>query len=379
MSQDSAVQASKRTPLYDTHVAMGARMVPFGGWDMPVRYTGDIAEHQAVRQAAGLFDVSHMGEFRLTGPGAAGFVQQVVANDVSKLDTHQALYTQFTRPDGGTVDDLLVYRLVDDGYLLVVNASNIAKDWDWLMSHKPADVTMADESDATAMIALQGPKAEAILAKVFRPDSAAGAGSDLSQLKGFHWTEGQVSGVPVRVARTGYTGEDGFEIFSDASHAATLWNTLMAAGEPEGIKAAGLGARDTLRLEAGLPLYGHELTDEISPVMAGFGWSVKVDKGEFLGRDALAAQKAGQLARKVIGLKLEGRHIAREGYAVYQGDRQVGRVLSGTFSPTLQTPIATALVEKAALDSGEPLTVEIRTQKQTAHIVKLPFYRRSQS
>jgi aminomethyltransferase len=231
---------------------------------------------------------------------------------------------------------------------------------------------MADESDATAMLALQGPKAEAILKTVF-------TGSDLSQLKGFHWTEGQVAGIHVRVARTGYTGEDGFEIFCAAPEAAKLWQTLMTAGEPEGLKAAGLGARDTLRLEAGLPLYGHELTDEISPVAAGFGWSVKVDKGDFLGQQALAAQKAGQLDRKVVGLRLEGRNIAREGYAVFQGDRQVGRVLSGTFSPTLQAPIATALVEKAALDSGEALTVEIRTQKQPAQIVKLPFYRRSQS
>jgi aminomethyltransferase len=371
MTQESAVQATKRTPLYDTHVAMGARMVPFGGWDMPVRYSGDIAEHQAVRQAAGLFDVSHMGEFRVTGPGAQAFVQRMVANDVAKLDAHQALYTQFTRPDGGTVDDLLVYRLVDDGYLLVVNASNIAKDWDWLMSHKPADVTLADESDATAMLALQGPKAEAILAAIF-------TGSDLSALKGFHWTEGTIAGIAVRVARTGYTGEDGFEIFCPAADASRLWQALLDAGQDQGLKAAGLGARDTLRLEAGLPLYGHELTDEISPVAAGFGWSVKVDKGDFLGREALAAQKQGQLERKVVGLKLEGRNIAREGYAVYQGDRPVGRVLSGTFSPTLQVPVATALVEKSALDSGAPLTVEIRNLKQSAHIVKLPFYRRSQ-
>lgn len=370
MSQESAVHVSKRTPLYEAHLALGARMVPFGGWDMPVRYTGDIAEHQAVREAAGLFDVSHMGEFRVTGPGAEAFVQRVVPNDVSKLGDHQALYTQFTREDGGTVDDLLVYRLVDDGYLLVVNASNIDKDWAWLNAHKPDDVTLTDESDETAMIALQGPKAEGILARIF-------TGFDLSQLKGFHWTIGQVGDIAVRVARTGYTGEDGFEIFSAAADATALWNAVLAAGEPDGLKPAGLGARDTLRLEAGLPLYGHELADDISPVMAGFGWSVKPDKGEFIGREALAAQKQGQLDRQVIGLKLDGRQMAREGYGVFQGDAQVGRVLSGTFSPTLQAPIATALVEKTALESGQPLHVEIRTQKHPAHIVKLPFYRRS--
>ncbi|MFN3432183.1 MAG: glycine cleavage system aminomethyltransferase GcvT [Candidatus Sericytochromatia bacterium] len=371
MSTDSAVQSPKRTPLYEAHLAAGARMVPFGGWDMPVRYTGDIAEHQAVREAAGLFDVSHMGEFRVTGPEAAAFVQRMVANDITKLAPRQALYTQFTRPDGGTVDDLLVYRLEDAGYMLVVNASNIAKDWDWLMSHKPDGVTLADESDDTAMVALQGPRAEAILAPMFE-------GPALAELKGFHWTEGQVKGLPVRVARTGYTGEDGFEIFSANADAPTLWALLLTEGAAHGLKPAGLGARDTLRLEAGLPLYGHELTDDISPVMAGFGWSVKPDKGEFLGRDVLAAQKAGQLTQKIVGLRLEGRQIAREGYAVYQGDRAVGRVVSGTFSPTLQAPIATALVESAALSNGEPLLVEIRTNKHPASIVKLPFYRRPQ-
>lgn len=366
MSQEAAVEPLKRTSLHGEHVAAGAKMVPFGGWDMPVQYSGIIEEHQAVRQAAGLFDVSHMGEFRVRGAGAEAFVQTVVANDVSKLAPTQALYTQFTRPDGGTVDDLLVYRQ-PDGFLLVVNASNIAKDWAWLQAHKPADVELVDESDATAMLALQGPKAIAIM-------EAALGGESLAGLKAFHWREGTVAGIPVVVARTGYTGEDGVEVFCAADRGAALWRALLEAGRPHGAKPAGLGARDTLRLEAGLPLYGHELTDAISPVMAGVGWSVKPQKGEFLGSDVLARHKAGELDRKVVGLKMAGRNIARQGYAVFAGDRRVGEVLSGTFSPTLQAPIATALVDADA--ASGPLSVEIRGTKHDAETVKLPFYRR---
>lgn len=358
MSQDSEL---KRTSVHPEHLALGAKMVPFGGWDMPVQYTGIIEEHNAVRQAAGLFDVSHMGEFRVTGPGAEAFVQRVVANDVAKLAADQALYTQFTRPDGGTVDDLLVYRQAD-GFLLVVNASNIAKDWDWLQQHKPADVTLTDESDATAMLAIQGPKAATIV------------GEPAASLGSFRWIDGTFAGIPVRFARTGYTGEDGFEIFSTADQGAALWRAVMAAGAAHGLKPAGLGARDTLRLEAGLPLYGHELTDDVSPVMAGHGWSVKLAKGEFLGRDVLAKQKAGELTHKVVGLRMDGRNIARQGYPVFAGETHVGEVVSGTFSPTLQAPIATALVDFAA--ASEPLFVEIRGQRHAATTVALPFYRR---
>ena len=366
MSQEAAAPPLKRTSLHGEHVALGAKMVEFGGWDMPVQYSGIIEEHQAVRQAAGLFDVSHMGEFRVRGAGAEAFVQHVVANDVARLAPDQALYTQFTRPDGGTVDDLLVYRQ-PDGFLLVVNASNIAKDWDWLMGHKPADVELTDESDATAMLALQGPKAIAIMEAALGGESLAGLGS-------FHWRDGTVAGIPVVVARTGYTGEDGVEVFCETSHGPALWRALLAAGQAHGLKPAGLGARDTLRLEAGLPLYGHELTDEISPVMAGHGWSVKPAKGPFLGSDVLARQKAGEVAKKVVGLQMAGRNIARQGYAVFAGDRRVGEVVSGTFSPTLQAPIATALVDADA--AAGPLSVEIRGTKHDAAIAKLPFYRR---
>ncbi|MDB5097537.1 MAG: Aminomethyltransferase, partial [Cyanobacteria bacterium RYN_339] len=281
----------KRTSLYEAHVAAGGKMVEFGGWEMPVQYSGIIEEHQAVRQDAGLFDVSHMGEFRIGGPGAVAFIQKMVANDISKIGPGQALYTQFTRPDGGTVDDLLVY-VEDESMLLVVNAGNIDKDWAWLMSHKPVNVLMRNESEETAMLALQGPKAQAILKRLMPT-------AELDMLKSFHWFDGVLCGIQVRVARTGYTGEDGFEIFCAEEKGPMLWEILLMAGKENGLKPVGLGARDTLRLEAGLPLYGHELTDEIGPVQAGYGWSVKVQKGAFLGQEVFAAQKAGNLPKKV--------------------------------------------------------------------------------
>jgi aminomethyltransferase len=338
-------------------------MVPFGGWEMPVQYSGILEEHHAVRTDVGLFDVSHMGEFHVSGPGAEAFVNHVVANDVTRLAPDQALYTQFVRPDGGTVDDLLVYRR-PDGYMLVVNASNIDKDWAWLQAHRPAAVMLEDRSAETAMLALQGPRAEALLTPLVT------GGTPLARLGAFRWTDAQVGSAPVTIARTGYTGEDGFEVFCAPADAPALWKALVEAGA----KPAGLGARDTLRLEAGLPLYGHELTDAISPVMAGFSWSVRFDKADFLGRDALLRHRAGELSHRVVGLTLEGRNIARQGYAVYAGERRVGEILSGTFSPTLQRPIATALVEAEAATLA--LAVEIRGQRHEAATVKLPFYRR---
>ncbi|MEB3196166.1 MAG: glycine cleavage system aminomethyltransferase GcvT [Candidatus Sericytochromatia bacterium] len=367
MTELSTPATLSRTPLHQEHCSLGARMVPFAGWEMPVQYSGILDEHHAVRQAAGLFDVSHMGEFQVRGVGAEAFVQRVVANDVARLAADQALYTQFTRPDGGTVDDLLVYRR-PDGFLLVVNASNIAKDWAWLKGHLSGDVELTDVSDDTAMLALQGPCAEQILAPI------AVLPTPLSSQGAFRWQDGLVAGLACTVARTGYTGEDGFEIFCAPADAPALWRALLAAGAEHGLKPAGLGARDTLRLEAGLPLYGHELTDQISPVMAGLTWSVKLDKGDFLGREALTAQRAGSMSARVVGLVLEGRAIARQGYAVFAAGQPVGEVLSGTLSPTLQQPIATALVAASAIDS--PLTVEIRGQQHAATLVRLPFYRR---
>lgn len=338
-------------------------MVGFGGWEMPVQYAGILQEHHAARQSVGLFDVSHMGEFRVSGPGATDFVQRVVANDIARLAEDQALYTQFVQPDGGTVDDLLVYRL-PVGYLLVVNASNIAKDWAWLMGYKGDDVTLVDESAETAMMALQGPRSAALLDTL----------TPVADLKSFRWRDAILDGLPVRIARTGYTGEDGFEIFCESSAAPSLWRLLLSRGASFGIQPCGLGARDTLRLEAGLPLYGHELSEFISPVMAGLSWSVKLSKGEFLGRETLAAQHAGGLTHRVLGLRLTGRAIARQGYSVMSQGQVVGEVLSGTFSPTMQVPIATALVQ--AHRANDCLSVEIRGQAHPAETTPLPFYRR---
>lgn len=363
MTTDSAAQTLKKTSLHAEHLALGAKMVPFGGWDMPVQYAGILQEHHAVRQTVGLFDVSHMGEFRVSGSGAAAFVQRVVANDIAKLAEDQALYTQFVQQDGGTVDDLLVYRL-PEGYLLVVNASNIAKDWAWLQSHKTDDVILVDESADTAMLALQGPRAAELLETL----------TPVSTLGSFRWKDATVDSVPVRIARTGYTGEDGFEIFCRASDAPALWQLLLRSGAHWGIQPCGLGARDTLRLEAGLPLYGRELSEAISPVMAGLSWSVKLTKGDFLGRDALASQRAGTLTHRVVGLRLTGRAIARQGYPVTSQGQVVGEVLSGTFSPTLQVPIATALVRNSHAEDA--LSVEIRGQSHPAETTSLPFYRR---
>ncbi len=369
MGQDNLTTVLAKTPLYGAHVVAGARMVEFGGWTMPLQYTGILAEHQAVRQAAGLFDVSHMGEFEVTGPNAGVFLQGLVPNDVLALKPRQALYTQFTRPDGGTVDDLLIYR-VEAGYWLVVNAANIRKDWDWLHEHRIDGVSLRDCSEEWALLALQGPKAEAILTALWAGDMTP------ASLQSFYWMDGSLSGIPVRVGRTGYTGEDGFEIFCRVAAAPDVWNALLEAGKGHGLQLAGLGARDTLRLEAGLPLYGHELQDGITPVEAGLGWSVKQKPEPYLGSEVLQSQKKGGASRRVVGLRLEGPGIAREGYPVWFGDKEVGQVLSGTFSPTLGGPIATALVWGDG-STATHLDVQIRRQRCLARVVSLPFYRRS--
>lgn len=363
MSTTHTAHPLQKTPLHAQHVALGAKMVPFGGWEMPLQYAGILQEHHAVRREVGLFDVSHMGEFHISGPEAAPFVQRMVGNDVLKLAADQALYTQMMRPDGGTVDDLLVYRQ-PDGYLLVVNASNIDKDWSWLEQYKPREVTMVNQSAQTAMLAVQGPRAAEMMQRL----------TPVASLGSFRWCETRFAERSVRIARTGYTGEDGFEIFCDAGDAPAVWDALLAGGEPFGIQPCGLGARDTLRLEAGLPLYGHELSEVITPVMAGLSWSVKPNKGDFLGREALLSQLGGNLTHRVVALEFNNRVIARQGYRVFCEDQLVGEVLSGTFSPTLQVPVATALVDHKFAQSA--LSVEIRGQLHPANTTRLPFYRR---
>jgi aminomethyltransferase len=362
---ESLTAQLKRSPLHARHVAAGARMVPFAGWDMPVQYTSIVAEHMAVRQAVGLFDVSHMGEFIASGPGAADFLASVVPGDVHGMDVGKAIYTQFTNERGGVVDDLLIYRL-QDHFLLVVNASNIEKDWEHLQSHLPkSGVTLTDASERTALVALQGPKAADTL--------QAFTEVDVASIKFFRLAQGRVAGHDAIIARTGYTGEDGFEIALPADAANDVWDKLVAAGS----LPCGLGARDTLRLEAGLPLYGHEWDDDTSPVEAGFAWTLK-SQVYYLGRNVLDGQQAGGTSRKLVGLKMLGKAPAREGYEVLRGETVVGHVASGAPAPALGYPIATAYVP-ADVAIGETLNVRIRGSLAPAQVVKMPFYRRSRS
>ncbi len=375
MTADSASGAAPtpllRTPLYETHRSLGARLVEFGGWEMPVRYSGDIAEHQAVRQRAGLFDVCHMGEFIATGSGALDFLQSLVPNNVARLAENQALYTQILRPDGGTLDDLIIYRLGPERYMIVVNAGTMTKDWAWFSEHAAGKngLTLENKSSATGLLALQGPLAQRILQPLTE--------TPLAEIAYYHCLPGAVSGIACLISRTGYTGEDGFELYCDAGAVTDLWNRLLEAGAPEGLIPAGLGARDTLRLEAGYCLYGHELTEEITPLEAGLGWTVKLDKGvDFIGREALVAQKRDGLRRKLIGIELTERGVPRAGYPLLRDGAPIGELTSGTMSPTLGKPIGLGYVTPGAASVGGALTVEIRGKPVAAMIVPLPFYKR---
>jgi aminomethyltransferase len=360
----------KETPLADEHRKLGARMVDFAGWNMPVQYKSIVAEHQAVRNKVGLFDVSHMGEFVVTGKDAHAFVQYMIANDLNRLtEPNMALYTQFVRPDGGTVDDLIVYRRNND-FLLVVNASNIEKDWQWLQQHARnfTDVNLQDISERTALLALQGPNAVDVLAAL--------AGDPVRDMRSFTYGEATVSGARISFGRTGYTGEDGFEIFVPSERAAEIWRLLLDAGARYGIEPCGLGARDTLRLEAALPLYGHELDDQTSPLEAGLGWSVKLDKGDFLGCQAMKQQQQNGLPKQMVCLKTEGKALPRQGYAVFADGQQVGTVTSGSQGIHVGYPIACAYVPPQYAKVGTRLAVAIRDTQVPAEVVKRPFYKR---
>ncbi|MFD2331879.1 glycine cleavage system aminomethyltransferase GcvT [Cohnella sp. GCM10020058] len=361
----------KRTPLYPIYAGHpGVRCIDFGGWDLPVQFSGIQKEHDAVRLHAGLFDVSHMGEFIITGRGAENFLQRVTTNDVSKLTDGQAHYTLMCFPDGGVVDDLLVYRLAADRYMAVVNAANIDKDYEWMRSHLCGDVSLENASDDYALLALQGPRATEIL-------QAAGAEPDVLALPGFNFKQGTLlAGVGVLISRTGYTGEDGFEIYVSAERAGDVWHVLMAAGEPLGLVPAGLGARDTLRLEARLPLYGQELSEAITPLEAGVGFFVKLDKDDFIGKDALVRQKDEGLPRKLVGIEMIDRGIPRSHYSVFSGDKRIGEVTSGTQSPTLKRSLGLALVDAAFAAIGTEVEVEIRGKRLKAEVIRTPFYKR---
>ncbi|GHO53117.1 glycine cleavage system aminomethyltransferase GcvT [Ktedonobacter robiniae] len=372
-TQDSAVPSLKRTPLYEQHRALGARLVEFGGWDMPVQYSGIIEEHQAVRTKAGLFDVSHMGEFKAEGSDALAFLQYLVPNDVSRLAVGQALYTQLCRPDGTTIDDLLIYHLAEEQYMLVVNAANIDKDYAWIESHaqKFANVTLSNQSDTTALIALQGPLAMSILQPL--------ADVKLDEIKYYHFAPGQVADIRCLISRTGYTGEDGFELYCPSVDAAKLWQTLLEAGKPQGVLPAGLGARDTLRLEAAYCLYGHELDDETNPLEAGLGWTVKLKKSvEFIGRSALQQAKEQGLKKRLVGIELLERGVPRSGYAIYDGEQRIGVLTSGSHGPTVQKSIGLGFVDPEHAKVGTRVQIEIRGKRVAAQVVALPFYKRGE-
>lgn len=360
------MNALKRTPLRDFHAAHGARLVDFAGWEMPVQYRSILEEHKAVRRAAGLFDVSHMGEVDVQGPQAAAFLNRLVTNDVGRLFPGRIIYSPMCYESGGVVDDLLVYMRAENDYLLCINAGNIDKDLAWIREQAAAfDVTVTDRSPDFAQLAIQGPATLAIL----QPLTA----TDLAAVKYYHFTTGDVAGVPCIISRTGYTGEDGFELYHPAGDAFRLAEAVLAAGQANGLELAGLGARDSLRLEAGFPLYGHEITAEISPLTAGLGWTVKLDKGaDFIGRAALLAERQGGAAKRVVFFRTGDRRIVRPGTVVRSADgTTVGEVLSGTLSPILNEAIGSALIQTSVVQQA--LTVDIRGTPINLHLVKPPF------
>jgi len=367
--------AAKSTPLRARHEALGARMVPFAGWTMPIQYSGILDEHRAVRSRAGLFDLGHMGQVEVGGSDAEAFLQAVTTNDVAALAPGDAQYSLLPNEQGGVIDDVIVYRQpAGDGYMVVVNASNAAKDVAWLRERRAAmpalDVAVEDVSDRTGMIAIQGPRAEAIVGRL--------TDADLAAIGPFRWAEATVAGIPGMVARTGYTGEDGFEFYVPIERVGELWDALMSSGADDGLVPVGLGARDTLRLEARMALYGNELGEDISPLEAGLGWAVKLEKGDFVGKEPIAAMRAAGPPRRAVGFKLTERGGSpRAGYPVRQDGRDVGVVTSGGFSPTLGENIGLALIERDAAGVGRPLEVMVRGRPVGAVQVKTPFYRRA--
>jgi aminomethyltransferase len=356
----------KRTPLHDVHVALGGKIVPFAGYEMPVQYpTGIVAEHKAVRERAGLFDVSHMGEFIVKGPGAIDFVNRVTTNNAAALTIGQVQYSALLNDRGTFVDDCLVYRFADQ-VMLVVNASNKDKDWAHILPNVGNfDCAITDVSDDTALLALQGPMAQQVL----QPFTDV----DLEPMQYYHFATGSVAGVPdVIVSRTGYTGEDGFELYFAPQHATTIWKALTSDGR---VTPAGLGSRDSLRLEMGMALYGNDIDDTVTPYEANLGWIVKLPKGEFTGRDVLVRQKAEGVTRRLVGFTSAEKAFPRHGYPVFVGDVASGTVCSGTMSPSLNIPIGTCYLPKASTGEGSAFDIEIRGKRVPATVVKMPFYK----
>jgi aminomethyltransferase len=365
----AAASALKTTPLNSIHRALGAKMVDFGGWDMPVQYTGIIDEHHAVRRAVGVFDVSHMGEIEIHGPEAGKLADFVTTNAVHKLKIGQAHYSGLLYQHGGFVDDILVHKVAEDHYFLCVNASNQEKDFEHIRSLNRFDARVDFASARYAQLAIQGPKAHDTVQKLTPVALAA--------IRYYWFTDGEVCGVPARIAHTGYTGEDGFEIYAASSHAARIWNEVLQAGAEFGIKPCGLGARNTLRLEAGMALYGHEIDASISPLEAGLEWIVKLDKGEFVGREALLRQKERGPTRKLAGFEMLGRGIGRDGYEVLVNGSPAGWVTSGSPSPTLNRNIGFCYLPAELAQPGKAIQIMIRNQPVDAVTMETPFYKRA--
>ncbi|NBX15956.1 MAG: glycine cleavage system aminomethyltransferase GcvT [Proteobacteria bacterium] len=360
----------KRTPLNEEHRRLGARMVDFGGWDMPVQYSGVIDEHKTVRTAVGLFDVSHMGELMVSGRGANDFLQKMTTNDVTKIAAGQAQYSALCKEDGCVIDDIIVYRRGMDSFLVCVNASNTTKDEQWLRAHLPSSgVILENESEAYAQIAVQGPKARELVQQI--------VDINISQLKYYWFAEGKVLGQPSIIARTGYTGELGYELYVPSQGAARIWAALVEAGQKFGGKPCGLGARDTLRLEMGYLLYGNDMDESINALECGLGWVTKFSKGEFIGSKALAAQKEAGLKRQIVGLQMVDKAIARHGYKVFsaaEGGQELGWVTSGTVGPSINLNVGMAYVTPDYSAAGSEIFVEIRGERKAAKVVRKPFY-----
>lgn len=371
--ENRSAESLKRTPLFERHVSLGARMVPFGGWEMPVEYSGISDEHLAVRQRVGVFDVSHMGEIEFAGTSALDALQHITSNDVSKLKIGQIQYSALTTPAGTFVDDLLVYRLADEHYLTVVNAANIAKDYGWMKEHVAsfADLAVVNASNRYALIAVQGPQSLEVMGQV--------CAADLGGLKYYGFTTGEVAGVRAMISRTGYTGEDGFEVFVAPAAATAVWDALLRAGAAFDIRPAGLGARDTLRLEAAMRLCGTDIDEDTSVLEAGLGWIVGWGKTGFLGEERLREQKADGVMVSLVGFEMLERGIARHDYPILVEGQRIGRVTSGTQTPFLKKAIGMGYVPPTLTAIGQRLEIDVRGRRVAAQVVPLPFYKRARN